>query len=839
MQKKHQKLYELLDRIQRFDRESLFSQFAHHLEYEVGKYKDNITDRDIYQAMALTMRATLIDRWNETQEILRKERAKRVYYLSMEFLLGRLMDTSLVNMGARDLVREMLRELDYDPDVIPDQEPDAGLGNGGLGRLAACFLDSMATLDLPTVGCGLRYEFGIFFQEILNGYQKEHPDNWLKDGNPWEIQRHDTVYTIQFQGRTETYVTPTGKSLVRWVDCDTVLAQAYDVLIPGYHTRTVANLRLWRTRASTEFYFDYFNHGDYMRAVEDKQKSENISKVLYPNENIIQGKELRLKQEYVLVSATLQDALHSFLLEETDFHKIPDRIFFQLNDTHPALAVPELMRLLLDVHALQWDEAWSITTKCMAYTNHTVMPEALEKWDADMFQRLLPRHLEIVYEINHRFVEEMRRRGIPDEAIAKLSIVEEFPVKRIRMANLAIVGTSAVNGVAALHTDLLKKDLFKEFYGVWPHKFQNKTNGITHRRWLVTANPDLTSLITSRIGDAWILDLRHLKNLEKYADDPDFQKEWNTVRRKNKELLAAIIQKECGVVVSPDAMFDTQIKRLHEYKRQLLNVLRVIGDYQKMKANPAMDYTPRVVLFAAKAAPGYLRAKLIIKLIHSVAHTVNNDRDVAGRLKVAFLPNFRVSLAERMYPASDLSEQISTAGTEASGTGNMKFMLNGALTVGTLDGANVEMLEEAGSENIYIFGHTVESLEKLAPNYNPVRIYEENSEIHGILDAIKGDYFNPEAHGLFQELFHSLTYGGDKYFLLADYAQYVSIQDQIARDFRDTASWTRKSILNAARAAKFTSDRTIEEYAREIWKVKPIRQRSPRLTDILKQEGIH
>lgn len=839
MQKKHQKLYELLDRIQRFDRESLFSQFAHHLEYEVGKYKENITDRDIYQAMALTMRATLIDRWNETQEILRKERAKRVYYLSMEFLLGRLMDTALVNMGARDLVREMLRELDYDPDVIPDQEPDAGLGNGGLGRLAACFLDSMATLDLPTVGCGLRYEFGIFYQEILNGYQKEHPDNWLKDGNPWEIQRHDIVYTVQFQGRTETYVTPTGKSLVRWVDCDTVLAQAYDVLVPGYHTRTVANLRLWRTRASTEFYFDYFNHGDYMRAVEDKQKSENISKVLYPNENIIQGKELRLKQEYVLVSATLQDALHSFLLEETDFHKIPDRIFFQMNDTHPALAVPELMRLLLDVHALRWDEAWAITTKCLAYTNHTVMPEALEKWEADMFQRLLPRHLEIVYEINHRFIEEMRKKGLPDEALSKLSIIEEFPLKRIRMANLAIVGSSAVNGVAALHTDLLKKDLFKEFYGVWPHKFQNKTNGITHRRWLVTANPDLAAAISSRIGEAWILDLRHLKDLEKYAGDPDFQKEWNAIRRKNKELLAAIIQKECGIVVNPEALFDTHIKRLHEYKRQLLNVLRVIGDYQKMKANPGMDYTPRVVLFAAKAAPGYLRAKLIIKLIHSVAHVVNNDRDVAGRLKVAFLPNFRVSLAERMYPASDLSEQISTAGTEASGTGNMKFMLNGALTVGTLDGANVEMKEEAGDENIYIFGQTVDQLEKLAPNYNPVRIYEENMEIHGILDALKGDYFNPETHGLFQELFHSLTYGGDKYFLLADYPEYVSIQDKISRDFRDTAAWTRKSILNTARSAKFTSDRTIEEYAREIWKVKPIRQRSPRLTEVLKQEGIH
>lgn len=835
---RHQKLYELLERTQRFDKESLFRAFAHHLEYRLGKYKDNITPRDVYQAVAFTMRDTLIDRWNETQDIFRRDKAKRVYYLSMEFLLGRLLDTSMVNLGAREMVRDMLKEIDYDPDELPDQEPDAGLGNGGLGRLAACFLDSMATLDLPTFGCGLRYEYGIFHQEIEGGYQKEAPDNWLQHGNPWEIMRQDVIYPVRFYGHTERYVTPTGKTLMRWVDGESLVAQAYDILIPGFQTRTVANLRLWRTTASSQFHFDYFNHGDYMRAVEDKQRSENISKVLYPNENVIQGRELRLKQEYVLVSATLQDALATFLSEETDLKRIPDRMFFQMNDTHPALAVAELMRLLLDEKGIGWDEAWSITTKSLAYTNHTVMPEALEKWDLEMFQRLLPRHLEIIYEINQRFLDSLRAKGVSDEVLGHVSIIEDHPVKKVRMANLAIVGSSAVNGVAALHTDLLKKDLFKEFYAIWPEKFQNKTNGITHRRWLIAANPQLSDLISAKIGNDWMLDLDRLKKLEEFANDADFGNDWNRIRRMNKERLAKIIQRDCGITVNPDAMFDTHIKRMHEYKRQLLNLLRVIGDYQKLKANPRMEYTPRVVLFAGKAAPGYLRAKLIIKLIHSVGNVINKDREIGDKLKVAFLPNFRVSLAERMYPATDLSEQISTAGTEASGTGNMKFMLNGALTVGTLDGANVEMLEEAGDENFYIFGNTVEQIEKIHHTYNPVLIYEQNLEIRAILDAIKGDYFNPEAQGLFQEIFHSLTYGGDKYLLLADYPSYVDVQARISREFLDRKLWTRKSILNAARSGKFTSDRTIDQYAKEIWHVKPIRQRSPRLESVIKEHGL-
>jgi len=792
----------------------------------------------VYQAAAYTIRDTLIDRWNETQDIFKKDKVKRVYYLSMEFLLGRLLDTSMVNLGAREMVHEMLGEIGYDPAELPDQEPDAGLGNGGLGRLAACFLDSMATLDLPTYGCGLRYEYGIFHQEIENGYQKEAPDNWLQHGNPLEIVRQDVIYPVRFYGHSEHYVTPTGKTLVRWVDGETLIAQAYDILIPGFQTRTVANLRLWRTRASSEFHFDYFNHGDYMRAVEDKQRSENISKVLYPNENVIQGRELRLKQEYVLVSATLQDALNTFLAEETDVKRIPDRMFFQMNDTHPALAVAEMMRLLLDTQALTWEDAWDLTTRSLAYTNHTVMPEALEKWDLEMFGRLLPRHLEIIYEINFRFLDDLKKKGIPDDVLAKVSIIEDQPVKKVRMANLAIVGSSAVNGVAALHTDLLKKDLFKEFFAIWPHKFQNKTNGITHRRWLLTANPTLSELISSKIGREWTLDLDKLRDLERCADDMEFQNDWNKIRKDNKIKLAAIIQKECGITVNPESMFDTHIKRMHEYKRQLLNLVRVIGDYQKLKANPRMEYTPRVVLFAGKAAPGYLRAKLIIKLIHAVGNVVNNDRDIGDRLKVVFMPNFRVSLAERMYPATDLSEQISTAGTEASGTGNMKFMLNGALTVGTLDGANVEMLEEAGEENIYIFGNTVDQIEAISRNYNPVKIYEENKEIHAILDAIKGDFFNPEAHGLFQEIFHSLTYGGDKYFLLADYPAYVTTQNQISREFHDRKLWTRKSILNTARSGKFSSDRTISQYAKDIWHASPIRQRSPRLQSVIEEHGI-
>jgi starch phosphorylase len=826
-------LNKLLEKVQRVDRDSLFSTFAHHIEYRLGKYKHNIVSRDVFQSMALTIRDILIDRWNESEEVYRAQKSKRIYYLSMEFLIGRLLDTSIVNMGARKMVDEMLTQVGFEPSAIPMEEPDAGLGNGGLGRLAACFLDSMATLDLPSFGCGLRYEYGIFHQKIQNGFQTEYPDNWLAYGNPWELQRLDRTYAVQFYGHTEYYQAANGHQKARWAAGETVMATAHDMFIPGYRTRTASVLRLWRSRSGEEFNFDYFNHGDYLRAVEDKQRSENISKVLYPNENIIQGKELRLKQEYLLVSATLQDALATFLDEETDLNRLPERVFFQMNDTHPAVAVAEWMRLLVDNMDLPWERAWEITQQCMAYTNHTVMPEAIEQWDMEMFGRLLPRHLQIILEINHRFIEEVKAKGFGDDFAARVSIIGEGARKRVRMGNLAVVGSKAVNGVAALHTELLKKYVFPDFYKLWPEKFQNKTNGITHRRWLVSANPDLSRLISGKIGRDWMKDLSHIRELEKFADDPSFQNDWNRVRKENKLKLARIIKNDCGITVDPDSMFDTQVKRIHEYKRQLLNILRVIGDYFKIKDNPGMTYTPRTVLFGGKAAPGYHRAKLIIKLVHSIGEVINKDKDVADRLKVAFLPNFRVSLAERMYPASDLSEQISTAGTEASGTGNMKFMLNGSVTVGTLDGANVEIREEVGPENFYLFGKTVEDLEKLWGHYDPVRLFAENKVINRILCSLRDNYFSPETPGLFQELYHSLTYGGDQYILLGDYDSYAAVQEQIGADFRDQKAWTRKSILNTARSGKFSTDRTIAEYASQIWDVKPVSQRPPRILEML------
>jgi len=831
---KHEKLWKLFERPQNVDMQSLERAFAHHLEYDVGKYKLNTTQADIYQALALTIRDTLIDRYNDTQEYYKEIKAKRVYYLSLEFLIGKLLDSNLVNLGMREITRDTMADFGFSLNEIAAYEPDAGLGNGGLGRLAACFIDSLATLDLPGYGCGLRYEFGIFNQQIIDGYQKEAPDTWLSRGNPWEVQRSDIAYPVGFYGNTEVHIDATGESVVRWNPGETIIAQAFDILVPGFNTRTVNNLRLWASRSSSEFNFDYFNHGDYMRAVEDKQRSESISKVLYPNENVIQGKELRLKQQYLLVSATIQDALHLFLQEEQgNFDRLPERVFFQMNDTHPSLSVAELMRILIDDYAIPWNKAWDLTRQCLAYTNHTVMQEALERWDIEMFGRLLPRHLEIIYMINFNFMEELKAKGLSAEKLRNLSIIEEGPPKKVRMANLAIVGSKAVNGVAELHSEILKKDLFKDFYELYPEKFQNKTNGITPRRWIVSSNPDLTTLISKKIGKEWMLDLSRLREIEKYANDPDFQNDWESIKKKNKEELAHLINFECGVKVDPDSIFDVQIKRLHEYKRQLLNLLRVIGDYQKMKANPSIQYTPRTVIFAGKAAPGYYRAKLIIKLINSVAHRINEDHDVAGRLKVVFLPNYCVSLGEKIFPASNLSEQISTAGTEASGTGNMKFMLNGAITIGTLDGANIEIVEEAGQENAYIFGRTVEEIDAIRRvGYNPVGIYSNNIEIKHILDAIRGNYFCPESPGLFEEIFYSLTFGGDQYYLLEDYPLYVAAQERVSQDFLEKRLWTKKSIMNTARSGKFSSDRTILEYARDIWDLKPVKQRPPRVKTV-------
>jgi len=824
-----ERLWALLERDQKVDLPSLTQSFAHHLEYEVGKYKD-ATREDIYHALALTVRDTLIDRWNEAYELQRKQKSKRVYYLSMEFLLGRLLETNLVNLGMRGATRRALQELGEDLDAVVQEEPDAGLGNGGLGRLAACFLDSMATLDLPASGSGIRYEFGMFQQRVEDGWQRETPDAWLRRGCPWEIPRPDRTYSIPFYGSTST--SAHGGEAKTWTPGEIVMATAYDVLVPGYDTRTVVNLRLWQSKASAEFRLDYFNHGDYIRAVEDKQRSENLSKVLYPSDQVRQGRELRLKQEYFLVSATLQDALAAFREDEGEnWERLPERVFFQLNDTHPVLAIPELIRLLVDVHGVAWADAVRITGKCVAYTNHTVMPEALESWEIELVANLLPRHLEIAYLINHQFLDALRKQGVPDDVLRRMSIVDEGSPKRLRMANLAVVGSKAVNGVAALHTQILKDHLFSDFHELWPAKIQNKTNGIAHRRWLATANPELAKVISRRIGKSWIGDLTHLRALEEFAENEELHAEWRAVRRSNKERLAAIIQKETGLVVDPTSLFDAQVKRMHEYKRQLLNALRAIGDYLRIKADPNIDYPARTLIFAGKAAPAYQRAKKIIRLIHAVGEMVNDDRDVAGRLKIVFLPNYRVSLAERIFPACDLSEQISTAGTEASGTGNMKFMLNGALTMGTLDGANVEILEEVGEENIYLFGlkvHEIEALKRYG--YDPRAFIREHDELAAVVDAMKENRFCANERGLFDEIVHALTDEGDPYFLCADYPSYVTAQARAARDFgHDVFGWTRRSILNTARCGKFSSDRTVADYAKEIWDVKPVSQRPPRI----------
>ncbi|MCB1138515.1 MAG: glycogen/starch/alpha-glucan phosphorylase [Leptospiraceae bacterium] len=813
------KLKELLGLEQKLDPESLKRHFAHHLEYTVGKYKENTHTIDIYQALAYTIRDSLIDRYNETQEELQKRKSRRVYYLSMEFLLGRLLRSNLINLEALDYSRTLLKEIGADLEEIEECEMDAGLGNGGLGRLAACFMESASTMDLACQGAGLYYNYGIFNQRIEHGHQRELPDDWLKEGNPWAIERLERTYAVHFYGRTESY-RKEDRHLVRWMPGETVLATANDILMPGYKTHTVNPLRLWKARANNEFDFTYFNHGDYVRAVEDKIHSENITHVLYPNENNLQGKELRLKQEYFLVSATIQDAMSDFFDIAESVDQLPEKVFFQLNDTHPAVGVAELMRILMDGYELDFKRAWDLASKCFGYTNHTVMPEALEKWDLELFGRMLPRHLEIIYLINHEFLQWARSHGASDEELSQLSIIDERHPRKVRMANLAIVGSTAVNGVAAIHSEIIKTDVFPQFVRMFPEKFQNKTNGITFRRWLMGSNPELTGLITSRLGQNWKQDLSQLTELAELAGDSDFQEAFYKVKLQNKVKLTEIIRHECGVEVDPESIFDAQIKRIHEYKRQLLNVLRIIADYQMLKDNPGMDYFPRTFIFAGKAAPGYHRAKLIVRLIHAVGEKVNRDPDLRGRIKVVFMPNYRVSLAERIFPATDLSEQISTAGTEASGTGNMKFMLNGALTVGTLDGANIEIKQEVGDENIYIFGRTVEEINNLRSHgYDPVHIYQNDPVLNRVLESIHRNEFAPAEPGIFQELFHTLTYGGDYYFLLEDFRSYLDVQKHIESEYRNQELWRRKAILNSARSSFFSSDRTIDQYAKEIWKL--------------------
>jgi glycogen phosphorylase len=799
-----------------------------HLEYTLAQLpQDRNGNWEPYLALALAVRDRLIHRWARTETAYEEQDGKHVYYLSLEYLMGRTLGNSLVNLGLDGESRDAVRDLGYRLEDLREAEWDAGLGNGGLGRLAACLLDSLATLGYPATGYGLRYEYGIFHQRIVGGAQQEVPDAWLRYGNPWEIPRDGNRCRVQFYGRVNSHVNASGRLVNEWVDTRDVLAAAYDTPVPGYGTDTVNMLRLWSAKAVQEFNLEDFNHGDYIGAIEARASSENICRVLYPNDNVFVGKELRLAQEYFFVSATLQDIIRHYRRRHQDFAQFPDKVAIQLNDTHPVLAIPELMRELIDVEGMGWDEAWDITTRTFAYTNHTVMPEALERWPVDLVGHMLPRHLQIIYEINHRFLDNVRRRFGPDDALTRrLSLIEEDGERRVRMAHLAIAGSHAVNGVAALHTEILKHRVFPEFDQLWPGKFSNKTNGITQRRWLLESNPELSRLISGAIGQGWVTDLYELRKLIPLAADAGFGDAWRTVKRQRKVQLAEIIRLQyehrgSSLRVSPDSLFDVQVKRIHEYKRQLLNVLHVVTLYNRIKDHGASAFAPRTVIFAGKAAPGYYMAKQIIRLINAVADVVNRDPAVGDALKVAFLADYRVSLAEEIFPASDLSEQISTAGTEASGTGNMKFALNGALTIGTMDGANIEIRQEVGDDNIFVFGLTADQVEALGPRYDPWERYHGNPELRRALDMIRGSAFSPAEPDLFAPVVQSLLEGGDRYLVLADYGAYVDCQERVAATYRDQKAWTRKSILNAANMGKFSTDRTIREYASEIWGIVP------------------
>jgi glycogen phosphorylase len=805
--------------------ESVKECFAEHMEYSLAKDQYSATKYDNLKSLALVVRDKLVRHWIETQQAYYKNDAKRVYYLSLEFLLGRSLGNNLINTGLYDNTSKAMMEISKKLEDIRETEWDAGLGNGGLGRLAACFLDSMATLQLPAYGYGIRYEYGIFFQQIINGYQAEIPDNWLRYGNPWEFERPEYLYPVKFYGRVRQYKDEKGILQNEWLNTEDIMAMAYDTPVPGYNNNTVNTLRLWSAKSSREFNLEYFNHGDYHSAVADKDHSEVISKVLYPNDNVFEGKELRLKQEYFFVSASLQDIVRRYKKTHKSFAEFADKVAIQLNDTHPSIAIAELIRIFIDLEHMDWDNAWDITTGTFGYTNHTILPEALEQWPVSLMEKVLPRHIQIIYEINRRFLESIASAYPGDRGrLARLSIIEEGPEKKVRMANLAIIGSHSVNGVAALHSEIIKHQVFKEFYELWPEKFNNKTNGITQRRWLKLCNPKLSSLINSRTGDTWTTNLFDLKKLIPFADDASFQEEWREVKRQNKIFLADYILNHNKIKVNPESLFDCHIKRMHEYKRQLLNILHVITLYNRIISNTEKHDVPRTVIFGGKAAPGYFMAKLKIKLINSVAEIVNNDPRAGDKLKVVFLRNYCVSNAEKIIPAADLSEQISTAGTEASGTGNMKFALNGALTIGTLDGANIEIKEEVGDDNIFIFGMTAEQVAlKKSSGYRSWDIYSSNQELKAVIDMIGGGYFSKEDPNLFMPIVNSLLTMNDHYMLLADYESYIRCQEKVSETYKNTVLWTRMSILNAANMGRFSSDRTIKEYADEIWNIKAVR----------------
>lgn len=807
------------------DSKALKHSLANRLEYSAGKDLYTATPRDWYHVTAWAIRDRLMERWMETMRTYYQVDAKRVYYLSLEFMIGRTLSNSALSLGICDEFTQALSDIGVDMEQVREMENDAALGNGGLGRLAACFLDSMASLGIPGYGYGIRYEYGMFNQRIENGHQIEHPENWLRYGNPWEFPRAEVLYPVKFNGRVVSYPDEQGNIHYHWVDTDDVMAMAYDTPIPGFGASTVNNMRLWSAKSSRDFDLGYFNEGNYIKAVEDKNDSENLSKVLYPDDTTEMGRELRIKQQYFFISASLQDIIFRFRKHHDSFDLLPDKVAIQLNDTHPVLAIPELMRILIDFEHLSWDKAWHITTRTFAYTNHTLLPEALETWPVDIINKLLPRHMQIIYEINQRFLNEVMHRypGSP-ELLKRMSIIEEGQGKRIRMAHLAVVGSHKVNGVAALHTQLMKSSIFADFNRFYPDKIINMTNGITPRRWLNQANTRLAALISNNIGNDWITDLDQLKRLIPLADNSGFRQAFREVKQHNKKRLAKLIKQTLCFDVNINSMFDIHIKRIHEYKRQLLNVLHVVTLYNRIRNNPDEAITPRTVIFAGKAAPGYYLAKLIIKLINDVADIVNHDPLIGDRLKVAFLPNYNVSLAEQIVPACDLSEQISTAGTEASGTGNMKFALNGALTIGTLDGANVEILEEVGEENIFIFGLTTEEVKHAKhAGYDPRQYYNDNNELKQVLDMIGSGYFSPTEPGRYKSIIDNLLDHGDHYMVLADYAAYIACQEKVTELYRDQETWSRKAILNTANMGKFSSDRTIREYAAQIWHTEPVK----------------
>jgi starch phosphorylase len=806
------------------DAAGLSRDFQRYYAYTLGRDRDSRSTYYFYRALAVVMRDRLMERWKKTRHAHDAANCKRTFYLSLEFLMGRALCNAMLNLGLGNETEKGLFDLGVQLEELSTNEPDAGLGNGGLGRLAACFLDSCATLQLPVKGYGLRYEYGMFRQVLENGHQIEEPDHWMRDGNPWELERPEYTQRIHFGGRTEFFRNEHGKTTVRWVDTHDVLAVPYDTPIPGYRNNTINTLRLWKAAATDEFDLGEFNAGSYPESVAAKNAAEHITMVLYPNDASECGKELRLRQQYFLASASIKDVIREWIrLHGRDFSAFAEKNCFQLNDTHPAVSVAELMRQLIDEHHLGWKDAWDITRHTMAYTNHTLLPEALERWPVRLFRQLLPRILEVIYEINARFLSEVASRWPGDmDRQRRMSLIEEGHEPQVRMAFLAIVGSFSVNGVAELHSKLLKEGLFHDFYELWPKKFNNKTNGVTPRRWLALCNPGLRNLLDERIGPDWVHDLSQLERIAPLAEDPDFRTRWREIKQANKRRLAAVVIRDCHVDFPVEAMFDVQVKRIHEYKRQLLNILHVIHLYNRIKRGDTSAWTPRCVLIGGKAAPGYFMAKLIIKLINNVARRVNEDEETEGFLRVAFIPDYRVTLMEVIAPGADLSEQISTAGKEASGTGNMKFMMNGAVTIGTLDGANIEIREQAGEENFFLFGLTAAEVEATRGHYDPNAIIAGDAGLLEVVSLIESGHFNQFEPGLFDPIVHAIRSPHDPWLTAADFRSYVTAQEQAAEAYRNPERWTRMAILNTARSGRFSSDRTIAEYNRDIWGMSPV-----------------